>query len=186
MRIEAKLFLAVAAVVSVVTSTALLIHAQPPAPGSASVATATVNVLVNGTLIGSTPILNFTPGNGMLVTAVPNTVLGSIDIGSNINSVVAPTFQQLYQNPIGCSSNNGTTGFVCNPTPSNYQGPGRLARIDLVTDTTCATTCTLTVVSGSGAGIAITQADGVTAPNGLIVAGQMKQLWFDGTVFRII
>jgi hypothetical protein len=167
---------------------AVLSGFQPPAPGGAAVATTTITILANGQLVGATAILNLFAGtgpSGIVGTCTPNPALGSIDCNIATNSVVNPTWNQLYQNPLYCHSTNGTPGYTC---PLNaFTGPPTAGMIvDLVTDTACATTCTLSLTGGSGAGITITQSDGMTAPNGAIVAGQMKPLWFDGTVLRII
>ena len=173
-------------VVAFVPVVAIAVYGQPPAPGTAAVATGTVNVLFNGQLIGTTALLNFqpTPGTGVVGTAVINPILGSIDIGLNLNSVVAPTFGQLYANPLFCKSSNGTIAYVC--SLNNFPGPPTVGMtVDLLTDTTCVVSCTLNLTGGAGPSYTIYQSDGATAPNGAIIAGQLKPLWFDGTVLRM-
>jgi hypothetical protein len=171
----------------------LLLEAQPPPPGGAAIATAQINVLVNGQLVGSAAQLNlFVTGaspSGIVGSCVPNSTLSStIDCTWNLG-VLAPTFNQIYANPLYCASTNGTIIYGC--YLNAHQGTPTVGlKVDLVADTTCATACSLNLDCPggqcTGTGNTITQSDGTTAPNGAIVAGQMKELWFDGTVFRII
>ena len=185
-------WLAVFGVCAVWIGVVLLLQAQPPAtPGQAAVATGTITILLNGQVIGAAPVLNLlaqSPGagpSGILGSCVPNAALNSIDCGLNLNSVVAPTFGQLYANPLFCKSSNGTIAYVC--SLNNFPGPPTVGMtVDLLTDTTCVVSCTLNLTGGAGPSYTIYQSDGATAPNGAIISGQLKPLWFDGTVLRII
>jgi hypothetical protein len=121
-----------------------------------------------------------TPGYGLML------INGSL----SVNTAAIATLVQIENDPNFCNSANGTTGYGCklpNSALLNYQlGQAFLLRVD----TTCATTCTLAIDSATASGVTgpipITQADGMTAPNGTLMQFQPRWVFFDGMVFRLI
>jgi hypothetical protein len=167
-----------------------ILHAQPPAPGGAAIATNTITVLLGGQLIGSAPILNFQPTSnaavpsGIVMSCVSDPALMSIDCNTNVNSVRQPTIDQVHHNLNFLQSTNGTTLYTAKAPGSaltSYQ-LGDTWLLDV--DTTCSGSCGLNI-DGIGV-IDITQQDGSTAPTGQLIAGQARWIWFDGTVFRLV
>jgi hypothetical protein len=138
---------------------------------------------VGGIPVAAEPNINFASSQGIVQIASDNPAMSRVDITPALNSVYVPTFNQLHANPNFCDSTNGTTAYACNLAVPLI-GYARGMVFLLAVDTTCATSCT---VNFGGLGpITIYQPDGVTAPNGLLIAGQAKWIWFDGTVFRLV
>lgn len=167
---------------------AVALFAQPPAPGGAAVATATINVLLNGKLIGSTPILNFEPNSsapsGVLGSCAPNPTLGSIDCGFNINSVLTATLDQVHANQLFCDSTNGTTQYTCTMPSKALLAYARGNAFLLAVDTTCTTGCSVNVDS-LGA-LNLYQSDGMNTASGTPVAGGAAWVWYDGKLLRLM
>jgi hypothetical protein len=164
---------------------------QPPPPSGSTVATGTITILLGGQPIGSAPVLNFQPANtanqpsGIVMSCVPNSTLNSIDCTYTANTAYTPTIDRVHHNLNFLQSFNGTTAYTAKAAGTallaNQVGDAWLLEVA----TTCTSTCTLAIDTASGP-ITIKQADGVTSPNGTLIAGQARWIWFDGTIFRLL
>lgn len=168
----------------------LLLDAQPPAPGAAFISTGSPVIEVGGIPVAAEPNINFASSQGILQIATDNPSLQRVDITPATNSTYVPTFDQLHANPNFCDATGSTVGagpvalaYACSLLPSPLVGYARGSAFLLAVDTTCATTCTINI--GTLGPITLYQADGVTPPGGLLIAGQAQWIWFDGTIFRL-
>lgn len=162
----------------------LTLGQAPAPPGAPIAATATVGILVNGQPIGATPNINFAPGNGMLWVVSNDPKLSAVDIEPGYNTALIATHDTVHYNETFCDSTNGTTLYTCklqNKALTFYQ---RGEMFLLSVDTTCAAGCSLNVDNIGP--IAIKQADGLTDPQGTLIAGQARLVWYDGGIFRLI
>jgi hypothetical protein len=190
---EARIAMVVGACVPLLLAAgaARLLHGQPPAPGSASVATGTITILLNGAVIGAAPVLNLQAtsasggASGILGTCVPDATLNSIDCNLNINSVFTATLDQVHANQNFCDSTNGTTGYTCDLPSKALLAYARGNAFLLAVDTTCVPGCSLTI-NGLQPPLTVYQSDGATAANGTPIAGHAVWVWFDGTVLRLV
>ena len=165
--------------------------AQPTAPGAPVLSTASIGILVGGIPVAAEPNINFASSQGILQMATDNPSLQRVDITPATNSTYVPTFDQLHANPNFCDATGSTVGagpvalaYACSLLPSPLVGYARGSAFLLAVDTTCATTCTINI--GTLGPITLYQADGVTPPSGLLIAGQAQWIWFDGTIFRLV
>lgn len=184
MRLWQALLLTVLLGFSALMLIAVSLRGQPAPPSGVQAASGTVTVLLNGLPIGTAGVLNFLPGNGVLWTCRPNPSLNSIDCGSGYNTALIATHDTVHANENFCYSSNGTTLYTCkmpNKALLSYQlGQSFL----LLVDTTCAASCQVNIDTVGP--ITLKQADGVTAPNGTLIAGRARWVWYDGTIFRLI
>jgi hypothetical protein len=162
-----------------------LLRAQaPPPPNGAFVSTGSPVIEVGGIPVAAEPNLNFASSQGIVQIASDNPAMSRVDITPALNSVYVPTFNQLHANVNFCDSVNGTTIYSCDLPSAPLIGYARGNSFLLAVDTTCAATCTVNI-STLGP-VAIYQSDGMTAPNGSLIAGQAKWIWYDGKVFRLV
>jgi hypothetical protein len=137
----------------------------------------------NGMPIGREQSLNFLPNSGTVPACADNPSQNRIDCSFAFNTAVIAAHDQIHANENFCESTNGTALYTCKLP---FRALGRYSAgmtLLLRADATCATTCQLNV-DGLGP-ITIRQSDGVTSPNGAIVAGQPYWIFFDGTIFRL-
>jgi hypothetical protein len=166
----------------------------PVTPGTPQACAGAVTILINGQPL-SNPVtgcvLNLQAGSGVTAAALPDPAIGGTDINFSLNTSFAPSFSQLQQDPLFCNSTDATPEYNCSLAANGQAlqgppaGPGYRQGLELLllVATTCATTCSLNV---DHVGMTtIDQADGMTAPNGELIAGQARHVWFDGTVFRL-
>lgn len=163
--------------------------AQAPAPPSTpSVCGGGVTILLNGQTLTNAIngcVLNLVTGSGIIESAIPNSSINGTVITFSYNPVLIPTHDTIHNNENYCISSNGTVGYTCslpNKTLVNGYSPGMLFLLNV--DTTCATSCTLNIDSNGPK--TITQNDGITPPNSILIAGQAKLIWYDGIVFRLV
>ena len=162
---------------------------SPPAPAVTPPTATPLTIMLGGQVVGSTSVLNFQPTSatpsGILAFCAPDAALNSIDCGFNVNSAYAATLAQIENNPNFCNSSNGTTQYTCK-MPDTALLAYRLGQAFLLrVDATCAATCSLQI-DGLSSPITIAQADGMTPPNGTLIAGQPRWAFYDGVVFRLI
>jgi hypothetical protein len=180
-RVETKVAAALFVVAAVV---AVAIAQAPPPPGPPMAATGAVGILVNGLPIAAEPNVNFQSGNGILETAQDNPANHRVDIMPNTNSVFSATVDQVHHTPNFCDSTNGTKLYTCKMPTRALSSLRRGDSFLLAVDATCMPTCSLSI-DGLQPPTTILQADGVTSPNGALIAGEAKWIWYDGEVFRL-
>lgn len=150
--------------------------------GSGSGGTLTVNS--GTTTVGMRPIMSFTAGLGMLLslsdTGTAISVQPSVD-----PAVVSTRAAEQTGGALLCRSSSGSaTTYTCSlsPTLSSYTNGMVLHWIPDVAATGGATTLNVDTLGA----VAVKLPDGTTDPTqGDVVAGRLKELWFDGTVFRM-
>lgn len=173
----------------------------PSTPATPQTCSGSVTVLLNGSPLPGVSgaagcVLNLTtPGNpsGIVATATPDPSIGGTDISFTPNSVLFPTYDTIHANQGFCQSTNGTTVYHCSlvePAGGKALTAYNLGlEVLLDVDTTCATSCTLSIDSATGSSgieqVTLTQANGTTPPNGTLIAGQAHRVWYDGAVFRM-
>lgn len=151
---------------------------------AASGAGATIAVQTGGTLSGAEPTLDFESGAGVVQACVDDPANTRVKCTPSFNTALIPTHDTIHYNEGYCKSTNGTTGYGCSLPDKALLTYQEGETFFLNVDTTCASTCTLSV-DGLGA-IAIKRADGVTAPGGALIAGRPQPVWFDGAIFRLV
>ena len=125
------------------------------------------------------------PPPAVTPTASPGYGLMLINGFLSVNTAVVASLVQVENNPNFCNSSNGTTQYTCK-MPDTALLAYRLGQAFLLrVDATCAATCSLQI-DGLSSPIAIAQADGMTPPNGTLIAGQPRWAFYDGVVFRLI
>jgi hypothetical protein len=164
--------------------TALALGAQPTPPGPPLACGGAVTILLNGVPLSSGCVLNLTAGFGVIVTAAANTGIGGTDLSFSYNSALIPTHDTIHANENYCESTNGTTGYTCQLPDKTLTVYSRGQLFLIVVDATCVTNCTLNI--NTVGRTSIKRADGTTDPGGLLIAGQARLIWYDGTVFRLI
>ena len=145
------------------------------------------NVVIdgNGTLVGSEGTLNFISGTGILSALS--------DTGSQINiqlsadsAVVLTRANHQSGQTLSCASTSGSSStYTCamSPTLNVYTGGMVLNWTPDVSAAGGSTTLNVDTL----AAVPVKLADGVTDPVlGDIVGGAMHQIWYDGTVFRLM
>ncbi len=140
--------------------------------------------MMNGSLVGTEPVLNFTSGSGILISCVDNKSAGTIDCTPTYDTALIPTHDTIHANESFCRSTNGTTGYTCSLPDKALLSYSLGQMFLLLVDTTCSGTCSLNI---DGVGLkTITQSNGITPPDGDLIAGQAKLVWYDGTVMRLM
>lgn len=143
-------------------------------------------ILVNGQPIGAVGAINLAqgtaPGCGIVWSVTPNPAQNRTDVTASMNSACSPTIAQVHAGLNYCESANATVFYSCALAVQPLTALARGVEVTLVVDTDCATSCSLDAGTGPNN---IKLSDGSTDPNGAIVHGQAKRLWFDGTVWRI-
>lgn len=143
-----------------------------------------VTVHLNGTQIGTRPVLNFSAGTGMSQSCVDRVALNRVDCSSSINSAIVTTHDTIHSNENYCDSANGSTQYSCKlpfkALPRYVLGMTFLLRADA----TCSASCSLDIDTNGSRNIKMP--DGTTDPRGAIIAGQPYWIFFDGTVFRLL
>jgi hypothetical protein len=174
----------VARVASLALLGALALEPQPSTPGQPLACEGAVSVLLNGAPLSSGCVLNIKAGNGIIALATADPAIGGTDLSFAYNSALVPTHDTIHADENYCESSNGTIVYTCklpNKALLTYQ---RGQEFLVVTDATCAASCSLNIdILGPKA---IKQADGLTDPGGLLIAGQARLIWYDGTVFRLM
>jgi hypothetical protein len=144
-----------------------------------------VTVQSAGTPVGSNSTLNFSGGAGILY-AVSNTG-SAISIQTSSNTAVTPTLASEQAGGVRlCASSGGSsTTYACalSPTLTVYTA-GMV--IDWKPDVAASGGATTLNVDFLGA-TPVKLADGLTNPTaGDLIAGRLQQIWFDGSVFRLL
>ncbi len=134
---------------------------------------------INGYFVAPTPPAvtppSASPGYGLILV---NGLLG-------VNTAVIASLAQVENNLNFCHSSNGTTQYTCG-LPSTALLAYKLGQAFLLdVDATCTVTCSLQI-DGLSSPITIAQADGLTPPNGTLIAQQPRWVFYDGVVFRLI
>ncbi len=143
-----------------------------------------LSIALNGTTQGTQATLNFISGTGIVQSCSNNTGASRVDCTPSFNTALIPTHDTIHANESYCASSNGTTGYTCS-MPDKALTAYTAGQVFLLNvDTTCATSCSLNI---DNVGLkSITKKDGVTAPGGVLVAGQAQFVWYDGTVMRLM
>jgi hypothetical protein len=147
--------------------------------------------MVNGQVVGAAPVLNLQAfgasvlPSGVVGSCSPNSTLNSIDCNFNTNTVYTPNVAQVQAGLNVCITATGTPAYAC-PTLGGIalQTYTTGQPIFLVPDVTCSTSCTVQIVQGA-APVAIKLSNGTMDPDGSLLGGQGRWIWFDGTVFRL-
>jgi hypothetical protein len=144
-----------------------------------------VQVENTGTLVGSRPILDFTNGQGILL-AISDTGQ-AISIQTALDTSYAQTLAgQQAGSAVLCASASGSgTTYTCalSPVLAVYTAGMALNWKPDVNGTGGPTTLAVNILSAA----AVKLSDGVTDPGpGDIVAGRILEIWYDGTVFRLV
>ena len=139
----------------------------------------------NGALVGSEGTLNFITGTG-IQSALSDT--GSqINIQFSVDSaVVLSRANHQSGQTLSCASSSGSSStYTCALTPSlNVYTTGMV--LDWIPDISTAGGAT-TLNVDTLAAVPVKLSDGVSDPVlGDIIAGAMHQIWYDGTVFRLM
>jgi hypothetical protein len=141
----------------------------------------------SGTLVGSSPVIDISAGIGDLVTA--SSSAGEILLQTSIDTSLIATRTNLQAGTsLLCNSvSTGAPGvtYTCamTPTLAAYVVGMLLHWKPDVNGTGGATTLNVDILGA----VPIVRPDGITAPGSTdITAGELYQLWYDGTVFRLI
>ena len=163
-----------------------LVLAQPQPPGPPLACGGGVTVLLNGAPLSAGCVLNIKAGTGIIATPAANPAIGGTDLSFSYNTALIPTHDTIHANENFCDSTNGTVFYTCNLPNKALVALARGNVFLLAADTACASGCSLRIDGVGQSPITIKQADGVTDPNGLLVAGQARWVWFDGKIFRLL
>jgi hypothetical protein len=143
-----------------------------------------MNIALNGTTQGTQATLNFISGTGIVQSCTNNVGASRVDCTPSFNTALIPTHDTIHANESYCASTNGTTGYTCSMPDKALTAYSAGQVFLLSVDTTCAASCSLNI---DGVGVkTITKKDGVTAPGGVLVAGQAQFVWYDGTIIRLM
>jgi Collagen triple helix repeat (20 copies) len=147
----------------------------------------TTTIKSAGTLVGSSPVIDISAGIGGVVTAssAPGEVLLQTSIDTSL--IATRTNLQAGTSLLCNSVSTGAPGltYTCAmmPTLTAYVVGMLLHWKPDVNGTGGATTLNADLLGA----VPIVRPDGITAPGSTdITAGQLYQLWYDGTVFRLI
>src|SRR5580698_2043274 len=143
-----------------------------------------LSIDLNGTAVATQASLNFISGTGIVEACANNATASRVDCTPSLNTALIPTHDTIHANESFCASSNGTTGYTCSMPDKALLSYSVGQSFLLNVDTTCASSCSLNI-DGLGV-ITITQKDGLTAPGGVLVAGQAQFIWYDGTVMRLM
>ena len=139
----------------------------------------------NGVTVGARPTTNFQTGPGLL--SVITDTGTAINIQSALDTAVVATLPaEQTGSSLLCSPASGTaTNYNCSMTPTDtaYTVGMVLHWIPDMAGTGGPTTLNVDTLGAKG----IKQADGVSDPgSGDIVAGSMREVWYDGVNFRFL
>jgi hypothetical protein len=168
---------------------AVLALAQSPAPpGRPQAATGTITLLVNGIPVNTGATINLKSGSGVTASATPDPAINGTDIEFDSNTTFLAVLSQIHANALLCKSANGTTGYTCalpyRALSVDYSAYQAGMTFLLWPDTSCTASCTVNIDNVGT--VNIKQPDGTTDPDGLLVAGQPKWIWYDGTIMRLL
>ena len=144
-----------------------------------------VTVQSAGTPVGSNSTLNFSGGAGILY-AISNGG-SAISIQTSSNTAVTPTLASEQTDGVRlCASASGSTSaYTCSLSPTLMVYTTGMV-LNWKADLTASGGALTLNIDTLGA-IALKTADGLTNPlPGDIIGGRMQQIWFDGTVFRLL
>lgn len=145
----------------------------------------TVTLEANGSAIGTRGVLNVLPGLGVLNTiadlGTKLTVQHSLDTAVVLTKPAFQSGQSLL-----CTSTGGTgTAYACSLSPvlAGYATGMTLRWVPGTTNTGGATTLDVDLLGATP----VKLADGVTDPGaGLLAAGRLYDIWYDGAAFRVL
>ena len=145
----------------------------------------TVNIENAGTLVGSNSTLSFSGGTG--ITYAISNIGSAISVQSNANTAVIPTIASEQSGGARvCSSASGSaTAYTCSlsPTLTVYSAGMTLNWTADVSEAGGPVTLNVDFLGA----VPVKLADGLSDPApGDIVAGRRDQIWFDGSVFRLL
>jgi hypothetical protein len=142
-----------------------------------------LTVQVGGTTVGTQATLNFASGNGITQSCTDNGGSGRVDCTPSFNSALVATHDTIHGNENYCNSTNGTAAYACALPNKALTGYAAGMAFTLRPDVTCSSSCTISIDGLSV--ISIKRADGVTDPQGTLVASQSQWIFYDGAVFRL-
>jgi hypothetical protein len=142
-----------------------------------------IAVQVGGRTVGSTSVLNFESGNGIIQSCHPDAG-GRITCTPSYDSAVIPTHSNLRGTEDYCFSTTKKTSYACSIPPAVISAYTPGMTFVLVADVPCERQCSLNI-DGLGP-VSIKRSDGRTDPFGALGAGQPQWLFYDGHVFRLI
>ena len=145
----------------------------------------TVNIENAGTLVGSNSSLSFSGGTG-IAYAISN-IGSAISIQTNANTAVIPTIaaEQAGGARVCSPASGSATAYACSlsPTLTTYSAGMVLNFTPDVTEAGGPATLNVDFLGA----VPVKLADGLTDPApGDIIGGRMIQVWFDGSVFRLL
>jgi hypothetical protein len=140
-----------------------------------------------GVLVGSSPVLNISAGIGELVTASNSGAQILLQTSIDTSLIATRTNLQAGTSLLCNSVSTGAPGvtYTCamTPTLAAYVVGMLLHWKPDVNGTGGVTTLNVDILGA----VPIVRPDGITAPSSTdITAGELYQLWYDGTVFRLI
>jgi hypothetical protein len=165
-------------------SLTLLLGAQPTVPVQPLGCAGGITVLLEGQPFSSGCVLNIKAGPGIIVTPSVNSVIGGTDLSFTYNTTVLATHDNIHTNEIFCNSQNGAIAYTCNLPYKAITNYLTGMYFMLLVDQTCLTSCTLNI-NGLGPK-SIKKSDGSSDPQGTLIAGQAKLIWYDGIVIRLM
>lgn len=144
----------------------------------------TVTIESGSTPVGTRGVVNFLAGSG-IVNAITDQA-GKIVVQQSVNTATVLT-RAAFQagSPLSCAASGTNDVWQCNlePVLSQYTNMMRVY-LNPPADNQ---TSTVTLAINQNSAVAVKRADGVTDPApGELKAGQITQLWYDGTVFRMM
>lgn len=171
----------------VLIAIAVIVFAQPPStPSTPQACAGGVTILLNGSPLSSGCVLNLQAGTGVIAQPAADPSIGGTDIVFSVNTALVSTHPSVQNNELLCASANGTTAYTCLMTTSALTAYQKGQTFLLLVDTTCSSSCTLSINNVTATPVSVKQADGVTDPTGTLVAGQARWIWYDGTIFRLM
>lgn len=108
----------------------------------------------------------------------------SITCSPTSDTSLIPTHATIHENENYLVSTNGTTGYTATAPKKLLERYSEGMAFLLKVDATCVTACTLEIDAQGP--VTIKRSDGLTDPNGLLVAGRAQWVWFDGKIFRLM
>lgn len=140
-----------------------------------------------GTIVGTRPILNLNGGQGVFWSLSDTGT--AISAQTMLDSALVQTRagDQSGSNLLCASVSTGSSGvaYRCNMTPTLAAYSTGMV-VHWLPDATVVGLAATTLNIDSLGAVAVEKADGITNPGASdVVAGQLYQLWYDGSVFRI-
>jgi hypothetical protein len=148
----------------------------PPSP---------IEILVNGQPVGQRGTVNFKGGSGFVASCADNPASNWVDCTFDANTASMLNKSQFYQDPLFCDSANGTSAYTCSLKQMKLASYSVGMFVLLRVDTPCTSGCSLNI---DGAGlVSIKGQDGLTNPSSTdLLAGRVRWIWYDGSVFRLL